>query len=60
MTLLAQQDNIQRILVFTTQSSHWFIERGFAETDLEKIPVERAELYNYQRNSKILLKAIQI
>lgn len=47
---------LNRVFVLTTQASHWFIERGFAEVSLETLPVARQTLYNYQRNAKVLLK----
>jgi amino-acid N-acetyltransferase len=47
-----------RLFVLTTQTTHWFRERGFQERDLESLPVERRELYNYQRQSKVLVKSI--
>ncbi len=47
-----------RLFVLTTQTTHWFRERGFAEADLDSLPVERRALYNYQRRSKVLVKVI--
>lgn len=47
---------LNRVFVLTTQASHWFIERGFAEVSLETLPIARQTLYNYQRNAKVLLK----
>jgi len=52
----AQQ--IQHLLVLTTQSAHWFVERGFHEKTLAEVPILRAALYNFQRNSKILIKSL--
>ncbi len=47
-----------RLIVLTTQTSHWFKERGFVDGAIEDLPVERKSLYNYQRNSKVLVKAL--
>jgi amino-acid N-acetyltransferase len=44
--------------VLTTRTTHWFRERGFRPGDLDKLPVQRRALYNYQRNSKILIKEL--
>ena len=55
----AKEQQFTRLIVLTTHTAHWFTERGFAETDLSKIPVERQSLYNYQRNSKLFATAIQ-
>jgi len=44
--------------VLTTRTAHWFIERGFAEADVKDLPDAKRELYNYQRRSKVLAKAL--
>jgi len=54
----AQKIGLERLFVLTTQTLHWFRERGFAPGDLVDLPVKRRELYNYQRNSKIFYKAL--
>ena len=46
------------LLVLTTQSAHWFIEQGFSEKTLSDVPIQRAALYNFQRNSKIFIKPL--
>ncbi len=48
-----------KLFVLTTHSIHWFRERGFNPVDLEKLPVEKQELYNLQRRSKILMKELK-
>ena len=48
----------QRLFVLTTRTIHWFRELGFELLDVDDLPIERQALYNYQRNSKILVKAI--
>jgi amino-acid N-acetyltransferase len=47
-----------RLFVLTTQAVHWFKERGFEDAALESLPVERRLLYNYERNSKVLIKTL--
>ncbi|HEY3488469.1 MAG TPA: amino-acid N-acetyltransferase [Gammaproteobacteria bacterium] len=54
----ARQLGLKKLFVLTTQTAHWFRERGFEEGDIENLPVTKRLLYNYQRNSKILLKAV--
>jgi amino-acid N-acetyltransferase len=54
----ARQKGIARIFVLTTQTAHWFQERGFVAADLNSLPVEKRALYNYQRNSKVFVKLI--
>lgn len=46
------------LMVLTTQTEHWFIEKGFVETDISSLPIQRQDIYNYQRNSKALIKKI--
>lgn len=48
----------QRLFVLTTHTAHWFTEHGFRSGSLQDIPVERQQLYNYQRNSKLLISDI--
>lgn len=47
---------LKRLFTLTTQTAHWFQERGFVQGDLAKLPVKRRELYNYRRNSKVFFK----
>ncbi len=54
----AHKLKMTKLFALTTQTAHWFIEQGFAETSLEQLPGERQALYNYQRKSKILLKDV--
>ena len=54
----ALEMSLTSIFVLTTQSAHWFTERGFVERSLTELPRERQLLYNYQRNSKLLEKPL--
>lgn len=54
----ARQQKIKRLFVLTTHAPHWFAERGFKPGSLQDLPVGRQRLYNYQRNSKVLVKKI--
>jgi amino-acid N-acetyltransferase len=47
-----------RLFVLTTRATHWFIERGFRHATIHDLPVERQAIYNYQRNSKVLIKPL--
>jgi amino-acid N-acetyltransferase len=47
-----------RLFVLTTRTTHWFMERGFAPAVIQDLPVARQALYNYQRNSKVLIKQL--
>jgi amino-acid N-acetyltransferase len=52
----ARQLGMTRVFVLTTQTAHWFLERGFISADLESLPVQKQKLYNYRRNSKVFVK----
>lgn len=54
----ARADGVDRLFVLTTQATHWFKERGFADASIDDLPVERRELYNYERGSKVLIKPL--
>ncbi|WP_434779521.1 amino-acid N-acetyltransferase [Neisseria sp. Ec49-e6-T10] len=47
---------VRKLFLLTTQTAHWFIERGFKEATLADLPKEKQKLYNYERRSKILMK----
>lgn len=54
----AQEKDMHKIFVLTTQTAHWFRERGFQPLPVKSLPVKRRELYNFQRNSKVFVKAL--
>ncbi|WP_299595048.1 amino-acid N-acetyltransferase [uncultured Microbulbifer sp.] len=49
---------LPEIYVLTTQTEHWFIERGFEQVDVSELPTSRKSLYNIQRNSRVLRKRL--
>lgn len=49
---------LTHLLVLTTQTIDWFQERGFVLGSVDDLPKAKKELYNFQRKSKILLKAL--
>jgi len=54
----AKELTLDSIFVLTTQTAHWFTERGFVEADVSGLPGSRQSLYNYQRNSKLFIKSL--
>jgi amino-acid N-acetyltransferase len=54
----ARQWGLKKLFVLTTQTTHWFIERGFLAADLDNLPVKLKSYYNPQRNSKVLYKSL--
>jgi amino-acid N-acetyltransferase len=49
---------LRRVFVLTTQTSHWFRERGFENCELDDLPKIRRSAYDQSRRSKILLKPL--
>jgi amino-acid N-acetyltransferase len=49
---------IKKLFVLTTQTAHWFLEKGFVEAGLDDLPEQKQSLYNYQRNSRIFSKIL--
>jgi len=60
ITHQAMKKHLSQLLVLTTQSIDWFKERGFQAGEVSDLPEKKKELYNFQRNSKILLKTLLI
>jgi amino-acid N-acetyltransferase len=58
MEVIARQRGIQRLFVLTTQTAHWFRERGFEPARLSDLPMEKQALYNYRRSSKVFIKRV--
>ncbi len=58
ITQQALKNQLTQLLVFTTQSIDWFKERGFQTGEINDLPDQKKALYNFQRNSKILIKDI--
>lgn len=54
----ARRLTLTRLVVLTTQADHWFQERGFIPGSPDHLPEEKRRLYNWQRNSKVLLKTL--
>ena len=54
----ARSAGADRLFVLTTQAAHWFRERGFIEADHSILPGERQDLYNLQRRSRVLVRAL--
>ena len=55
---IAKSQKLRKLFVLTTRTAHWFIERGFAESDVSALPAQKKSLYNYQRKSKVFVRKI--
>ena len=52
----ARKQHMEEMYTLTTQTMHWFLERGFIESNPNDLPMKKKELYNYQRKSRVLRK----
>ena len=55
----AAQSGIRQLFVLTTQTAHWFRERGFVAGKITDLPMAKRELYNYRRGAKVFFKDIK-
>lgn len=55
---MARKQGIQRLFVLTTQTEHWFRERGFQPSSVQALPGPKLAAYNAQRNSKVFVKPL--
>jgi len=54
----ARAAGLKSLFVLSTRTTHWFLERGFTESALESLPERRRAHYNYDRRSKVFIKAL--
>lgn len=54
----ARAGGLTHLFVLTTKAPHWFVEHGFEAASLHALPLARRALYNYQRNSTVLIKPL--
>ena len=49
---------VKTIFVLTTHTAEWFTDHGFVPGGTTDLPREKRALYNYQRNSRVLIKTL--
>lgn len=54
----AKKLGLKSLFVLTTQTEHWFREKGYNPVDTSTLPEQKRSLYNYQRNSKVFSKTL--
>lgn len=54
----AKERGCKSLFCLTTHTEHWFLERGFTEQNVESLPIEKRQLYNFQRKSKVFSKLL--
>lgn len=50
--------DLDRLMVLSTNTMEWFLERGFVEVGVDALPQEKKDVYDHQRKSKIYMKEI--
>ncbi len=55
----ARAQGLNKLVVLTTRTAHWFVERGFIEADVAQLPEQKKQLYNYQRRSQVFIKKLK-
>ncbi len=54
----AREMQLSTLFALTTKAPHWFVERGFKPAQLQDLPLAKQQLYNYTRNSMVLIKPL--
>jgi amino-acid N-acetyltransferase len=54
----ARAQGMKSLFVLSTRTTHWFLERGFAEAAPERLPAARRGRYNTDRRSKVFVKEL--
>lgn len=54
----AQTRGLHELFALTTRTSHWFVEHGFKEIQVDALPWPRQQAYNIERRSKIYQKKL--
>ncbi|TGN38723.1 amino-acid N-acetyltransferase [Marinobacter confluentis] len=55
---LARGHGIERLFALTTQTEHWFRERGFRPSSVQELPGPKLASYNVERKSKVFVKPL--
>ncbi len=56
----ARRAGLKKLFALSTQTTHWFREHGFEPAAIGDLPPSRQAQYNPRRNSKILIKELDI
>lgn len=54
----AKDDGARSLFALTTQTHDWFVEQGFAKAAPDALPESKQSLYNWQRNSAVMVKPL--
>lgn len=54
----ARAAGFTKLFVLTTRTAHWFLKRGFVNATVDALPKDKQHMYNWQRKSLVLIKAL--
>ncbi len=54
----ARAQGFTKLFILTTQTAHWFLNRGFVYASVDELPKDRQRMYNWQRKSLVLTKKL--
>lgn len=54
----ARAAGFRKLFVLTTRAQHWFLKRGFVLANVDALPKDRQNMYNWQRKSLVLIKTL--
>lgn len=55
---VARADGAESLFVLTTRAEDWFAARGFRPAEPDALPASKQALYNYQRNSRVMIDSL--
>ena len=56
--LEARKTGLKHLFILTTRTSHWFLEKGFSESNIDFLPSQKQKSYNVTRQSRIMIKTL--
>ena len=56
--VVARDRGATSLFVLTTKAEDWFAARGFRPADMDALPASKQALYNYRRNSKVMVESL--
>jgi amino-acid N-acetyltransferase len=54
----AKTAGLTHLFVLTTRAAHWFLKNGFVAGDVDDLPDNKKQIYNWQRRSQIFIKKL--
>lgn len=56
----ALSQGLRTLLLLTTQTMQWFVERGFREASVDVLPPTKRETYDARRSSRVYHKRLDV